>query len=348
MKLARAERPASRHPLRDDQASSRWSRIIYIGGGALLGILFAVIFFRQVDGREVVRRFGEMRGDLLVLGLTTYCIAFVLRALRFWLMLRMAGCKRLPFGATICPFIASFGISDLLPLRAGDAFRLLWFTRNLSVPASTTLSAMVVERLLDVLAIMVIGGFAFALGYDRLPEPLARPFGLALAFALLGLALVMLAPRVSRRLLRNETAAPPASRLLRATLEGFRTALAALMEIGSLRRMIGLLGLSLLCWFLEGLLFLSAWLSLGGALNELVAPSLAFVSSTLGTLVPSLPGHFGPFEYFGMEAFALAGVDRSFAAAVVLTAHLMLWAPTAVFAIIWLATRDHSGRRAPA
>lgn len=343
MKLARAAWSAS---VSNDEASARRGRLLYIGGGALLGLLFAWLFIRHVDGAEIVRRLASARPAPLILAMTGYCLAFLLRAFRFWLMLRMAGCRELRFGASVSPFIASFGISDLLPLRAGDAFRLLWFNRSLGVPAATMVSAMLVERLLDLMAILAIGAVVFAVGYDSLPAPLARPFGLVLVFALFGLGIVMLAPRLGGRLLRSS--APRKPGLVRATLAGVGTALATLSQIGSWRRMAGLLLLSLPCWLLEALLFIGAWLSLGGARNELVAPALAFVSSTLGTLVPSLPGHFGPFEYFGLEAFALAGVDRSFAAAVVLTAHLMLWAPTALFAIAWLATRNQVRQRAPA
>ena len=79
-------------------------------------------------------------------------------------------------------------------------------------------------------------------------------------------------------------------------------------------------------------------------------PFLAFVFSTLGTMIPSLPGHFGSFEYFGVQAFTLSGADPSFAAAVVFLAHLILWAPTAMFALLWLlfgSMRTPASRQTP-
>src|SRR3546814_11699417 len=87
--------------------------------------------------------------------------------------------------------------------------------------------------------------------------------------------------------------------------------------MGSWRRLVFLMVFSLICWVLESIVFLCAWWSLGGAAGEIAKPFLAFAFSTLGTLVPSLPGHFGSFEYFGVQAFTLTGVDATFAAAVV-------------------------------
>src|SRR3546814_10764021 len=75
----------------------------------------------------------------------------------------------------------------------------------------------------------------------------------------------------------------------------------AVRQMGSWRRLVFLMVFSLICWVLESIVFLCAWWSLGGAAGEIAKPFLAFAFSTLGTLVPSLPGHFGSFEYRSEE-----------------------------------------------
>jgi uncharacterized membrane protein YbhN (UPF0104 family) len=77
---------------------------------------------------------------------------------------------------------------------------------------------------------------------------------------------------------------------------------------------------------------------------------VAFAFSTLGTLVPALPGNFGTYEYFGVSSFRAVGVDEPLAAATILLAHMILWLPTALFGIGWLMvarpmTRRGSGKR---
>src|SRR3546814_13305171 len=103
--------------------------------------------------------------------------------------------------------------------------------------------------------------------------------------------------------------------------------------MGSWRRLVFLMVFSLICWVLESIVFLCAWWSLGGAAGEIAKPFLAFAFSTLGTLVPSLPGHFGSFEYFGVQAFTLTGEDAPLAAAGVTLVHCVLWALTVIFGL---------------
>jgi uncharacterized protein (TIRG00374 family) len=108
------------------------------------------------------------------------------------------------------------------------------------------------------------------------------------------------------------------------------------LRTGSPRLLVWFSLLSLICWGLEALVFYGAWLSLGGSATSLAEPFLAFSIGTLGALIPGLPGHFGSYEYFGVETLKLIGTDPSFAASFIVLAHLVLWIPTALFGVLWL------------
>lgn len=291
----------------------------------LLGVALLFLFLRQVDLSTAAA--ALMRAALMpiLIALAVYMVDFLLRAVRFWMLLQAVTGRSLPLAPVPAPFIASFGISDLLPLRAGDLFRLAWFTRTMTLRTGSVLGAMAIERFYDLSALLLLAVMLLA-------WQLPGWSGVALVTAAL---LAMVAAPV---LLSRLPVAPSSggTGLWPRIRDALRDAIAAFHILRSWRRALSLTLLSLTCWLLEALLFLCAWISLGGAARQWESPMAAFTASTLGTLIPGLPGHFGTFELFGLEAFTRTGTGADQGAAVLLLAHLLLWAPTALFAIGWL------------
>ncbi|HWV13573.1 MAG TPA: lysylphosphatidylglycerol synthase transmembrane domain-containing protein [Sphingobium sp.] len=290
---------------------------------AAVGLGFLWLFLRQVDLGPAIAAVGRASILPLAIALVAYAADFLLRAARFWLLLMRASNQKVPWARVPGPFIASFGISDLLPLRAGDVFRLLWFQRNMGLRSGTVLGAMMVERFFDLFTLLLLGLgiFAWQVAGDWL-------FCLMLLTAVCGLAglLVLISDRLAER----------ARGIRHKWVAWLLSAIGCFQVLRSPRLLLGLTAMSLFCWLLEAVVMLGAWISLNGAVERWAAPMAAFVGSTLGTLFPGLPGHFGTFELFGLEIFSRSGVEPGFAAAVLLLAHLLLWAPTALFAILWL------------
>jgi uncharacterized protein (TIRG00374 family) len=301
--------------------------------GLVLGTGFLVLLWESVDMAAVGALLARAALLPLLFGLAAYTADFCLRAVRFWLLLD--GRERaIPVGATISPFIASFGISDILPFRLGDAFRVFWFHRNLNLPMGTVLGAMILERMLDLVTIVLLAGLALHAVDTAVSGPIMDQIRIVLTVAAVAGIAILLSPMLLDRLAALLTRTGGAalrrlSGLLRSVAETIRLA-------GTLRRMSGLILFSLGIWLLESLVILGAWASLGGAARDALRPFFAFTISTLGTLVPALPGHFGSYEYFGVLSFDAVGVDRTMAAAVILLSHLMLWLPTALYGVGWL------------
>ena len=317
-----------------------------VGLGLVAGAIFVALVVQEVHLYEVKALLQRATLAPLLLALVVFVADFLLRAVRFWLMLGHSSGRRLALHRTIAPFIASFGMSDLLPLRLGDGFRVVWFSQHFRIPTGTVIGTMIVERILDLVTIAILGGIALALVDADIPSGLIGNFQLVLVtaitagFALLFLPALMVASLegVERRFGWS---------VLARILSPLKAVSAAVLHIGSFGRIAMLAAMSLVLWAFESLVLVGAWLSLGGAADAFLKPLLAFTFSTIGTLVPSLPGHFGAFEYFGVQAFTLVGVEAPEAVAVVLLAHLILWAPTAIFAICWLLLGARSSVRRP-
>ncbi|MDW9830265.1 flippase-like domain-containing protein [Sinorhizobium meliloti] len=313
----------------------RIGQVLRVGLGLFAGVAFLVLVGRDIHVSEVGALFQRATLAPLFMAMLAFATDFLLRAVRFWMMLQQTSRRELSLAPTVAPFIASFGISDVLPLRLGDGFRVVWFSRQFRIPAGTVIGTMIVERILDLVTIVIIGAVTLALVDVSADPELVRNFQVVLFLACLAGLAILFAPslltRAFDRLSRGITFSPVL--ILRSALKATS---AAVLQLGSWRQIIILTAISLALWFLESLVIIGAWLSLGGLADDLLKPILAFAFSTLGTLVPSLPGHFGAFEYFGVQAFSLVGVDGATAVAVILLAHLILWAPTAIFGICWI------------
>lgn len=323
--------------------------LVRIAIGLALGLIFAAIVIRHVDFRKGAAIMEQASLAPILVALAAFASDFVLRAARFCGLLFAATGRAIPLARAFAPFVASFGMSDVLPLRAGDGLRVIWFSRRFDLPAGTVLGAILVERIFDLMALLVLGAVALPFASAAMPATLVASFQLVLVGCLVVGLVAIAAPAVLVRLcerLSKRMPGPMMATLLR-TLQAVAD---ALRQIRSWRRMMLFGALSIGCWLLESVVFMGAWLGLGGT-GAAGIPFLSFIFSTLGTMVPSLPGHFGSYEYFGVQAFTLSGADPSFATAVVFLAHLIIWAPTALFGVLWVmigAMRTSSASRAEA
>ncbi|MDG5747613.1 lysylphosphatidylglycerol synthase transmembrane domain-containing protein [Qipengyuania sp. XHP0207] len=309
----------------------RWLRIAF---GVLCGAVFMLLFVRSVDLRATLSIIGDLSWWPVLIGLGAYLLDFILRAIRFWMLLGVDERKKVPLQSTVAPFVASFGISDILPLRLGDVFRVYWFNRAFDLPVSKLLAAMILERVFDLVSILALAAIAMWVIGATLQEPVLATLRIVLGVAAAAGLSVVFAPRLLR--LASGWLAHWRSSFWQQLAAFLQSVADAIGQFRSVRRVCGYFAFSLVIWLLESAVVLGAWIGLGGSGGELVKPFFAFAISTLGTLVPALPGHFGTYEYFGVLAFDAVGVERNFAAAVILTAHLVLWLPTALFAIGWL------------
>ena len=80
-------------------------------------------------------------------------------------------------------------------------------------------------------------------------------------------------------------------------------------------------------------------------------PWLAMSVATLGTLIPSSPGHIGTFDFFALEAVIAYGAQRDLAAAFALLVHVILWLPITLagglYILLWWRLRQSTSPPAP-
>jgi uncharacterized protein (TIRG00374 family) len=303
-------------------------------------VIFLWILFRSVSLDRIAALVGRANPVILIAATLLFLADLVIRGARFSLMLEQATGARLGIRAVTPAYVASLGISDILPFRAGDPFRLFWFQRRFNLALGALMSAMLLERVLDLASVLLIGAVAAALSSEAASstarEILATIFLLSAAVA----TALVVAPGVLRRALSRWFGR---SGTTKAMIEGLLSMETAVRQMSRPARLVPVAFLSILIWVIEAAVMVSVWKSLGGSWALWLRPLLAFTLAALGTAVPSLPGHFGSFELAGYYAFHLTGVEPALAAGTLLATHLILWAPTAIFAVFWLLLRTSPG-----
>lgn len=230
-------------------------------------------------------RHADLR--LYLLAVVAYYSSFVVRAIRWEVLLRNAGehCSRLSLVEIL---VASFFVNCVVPAKMGDLYRAYLLRMRQRVAATKAFGTIITERLLDLFVLMsllvVAGGLTFR---NKVPDQLV-PFAVSGSLlCLLGVAaLAIMAKGRGQRILRLL----PDPVLQR--YENFRTG-----TVDSMGRWAELIPLSVLVWVLEGTRLAFVVFALGD--GDLLSPPhflLVALIAALLTTVPFTPGGLGLVE----------------------------------------------------
>jgi uncharacterized protein (TIRG00374 family) len=303
-------------------------RLLALGGFALAA-LFVWLTFRRAD-------WGAIRGELGKLPFSAFAAALALKAAAFAFMALRSRVLLAPlhppgFAALYSSLLLAFVGNNLLPLRAGELMRIGYLVRRSALPAAACLSAIALERALDILCLVALCALA-------LPQVLAAvPAGATLAglgaLAFAAAALALLASRHPERLMSWAAglARPLPQRLARPLLARSSEVLRGLAALSSARAVLASLVWTLAYWSCMAA-GISVWL---GALEldvPTAAPLVVLMFISLQALLP-VPGQVGSYHYFAAAAVATQGVDATRAATFALVLHFMSFVPFTLIGI---------------
>lgn len=278
---------------------------------AALGIALSagllLLLVREVDLGAVREALGGVRWTLIAAVIGLYFVGVWVRAIRWRLLFREPDGLHLAhlFAATLVGYMGN----NLLPARLGEVARAYMAGRRGEVPLGYALGTVVVERVLDVLTVVVLAGLAlpFVPLSDGMRQTWILGIGLGgVAFA--GLVWVQ----------RQGPGGPLLAPLARWAPSGVwaRVAdLARALAEGATgcdfsRRAPALLGWTVLLWGTYALTAQVAFWSMGLTLPWSAALTL-LVYLGVGLSLPSAPGFVGTFQFFTVAALALYGVEVS-------------------------------------
>ena len=314
----------------------------------LLGVLGSAVGLyiasRAVAWSALVTHLRAAHWPWVLGGVGFLAVGYVLRTVRWWLLLQ-GPARRLPWRRTIGPLLASVAVNNVLPLRAGDVLRTVAFERQLGAPAALVLGSVLLERLLDLSALLLWVGLSWA----GQPWPGGARAGLVLVAASGGgLVLALGWPGALRHAL--ERAASVAARRawprLAGLARGAADCCASWQAVRTVPQLMTLGLLSLLIWACEGAAFAAAAWAVGHSAPGLTAWGVMALG-TLSTLLPSTPGYVGTFEAVTRHAWELTGASPEMALSAALLVHAVLWAPITLVGLGWWAASSRRSVPSP-
>ena len=234
------------------------------------------------------------------------------------------------------PLLGSFAANNVLPFRAGDVLRAFAFNGRLGVSSGVVVATLFVERLLDLLMVLVLLGVALAIfGLDV--SGFAGVGSATLIFIAIGILLLLLFPQLFAHvaIASGKLVALIAPQLGEKLLDEINKSLVTLGHLSKGDTMIRLVAWSLAAWLAEGCVFWFAALALSSMENP-AAGWLALPVGTLATLIPSTPGYVGTFDYFTVRAMNAMGNNPAASTAYALLVHALLWIPPTLIGGLYL------------
>ena len=111
-------------------------------------------FFRQADLGGVWRALLAAHPGLILLAILSTVPTYIIRTWRWQILL--APIARLPFTPVFRATVVGFTTSFLLPARAGELIRPWMLSRETGVSASAAFATVIVERLFDLVAVLML------------------------------------------------------------------------------------------------------------------------------------------------------------------------------------------------
>ncbi|MDA1128854.1 MAG: lysylphosphatidylglycerol synthase transmembrane domain-containing protein [Chloroflexi bacterium] len=301
--------------------SKKWLVLVVLA----VGVFVAVVGYG--DFGSTVDEIAKLPVHYLLAALGLASANYLLRFLRWSFYLKVLNIKA-PIGVSVLVFLSGLAMS-ITPGKAGELVKCYLLNSRTGVPVSRSAPVVVMERLTDVISVIILGLMGFAL----LPAPVIAVLAVALVVSIAGL--MFATSRSAFRTASNLTSLPILSKLsslLRDSHDGFR-------ELATPRIMAAGVAVGVLAWFAEGL---ALWVILKGIGSDIsLARALPiYAAATLVGAVTALPGGLVGTEGSMLALLQQSGVARAGASAgTVLVRLTTLWFAVLVGLVALLALR---------
>lgn len=297
--------------------------------GVLVSAALLAYLFWTVDPHEVLARLATTNWALVGAGVVLNLFSIWIRSCRWYFLFPPGSRPTHLFTALMIGYMAN----NLLPLRAGEVARVYVASRH-GPRFWTTVATLVVERLLDGLAVgLMLGGLFLFL---PMPPEVRWPAVIFLwvdAAGLTCLAVIAMAPGACAAAIRALFRRWPRGE--RRLLDGLGTMTEGLRGIRDRRHLLPIAISSVAMWLV---LAVAVWTGLRAIHLDLPwgAPWAVLAFMGLGVSVPSSPGYLGVIQAATVLALALFSVPRAEAFTFSLLFHAAQYIPVTIYGIILL------------
>jgi len=287
--------------------------------GILVSFFFLYLALRKVNFNEALRLLAQTNYFLIIPAILAFLVDFSIRAFR-WRML-LSPIKKCKYINLLSSVYVGFFSNTVFPMRVGEVIRSVVIGEREKISKTSSLATIVVERVLDGFAVLVLLIFSFF--FYPFPEHVKKiwVFGvLFFSFFLLIIYGLIFYTSKTKKFLDKIIRILPQK--FEEKIHNFIDSFVLGLEIfKDGQNLLVAFGISLLTWTSASLVFF--FVAKGMGINEINVIGAAFVMAVtaLGISIPSSPGAIGVYEYFGVLAAGILGVPKSAAISYVFLIH---------------------------
>ena len=295
---------------------NRWMVAISVA----LAAFFLYLALRDIDWQIFFATLKNAHYVYLPIIFLWSSTSFLIRALRLRILLVSE--KPLPISNVFWANMAGYLGNSILPARAGELVRAAYLARKNNISASFALAVGLVERLVDLIALIALG--SLALSSTGIISPIFQSAlkGVSI-IGLIGLAVIFILPRFSRLVEYSIMSIPKLKEAYKLKLNNFlQQFLIGLKSLHSLKRAALFTGLTGLIWLIDAL----GTVILSYILNIPLLLQQAFVllaALGLSSAIPSTPGYVGVYQFVAVTALAPFGILQADALAFILISQIL-------------------------
>ncbi len=305
---------------------------------ALVITVLALIYaLWEVDFHELSRLLSGGEYWVLIPFFVALILFYWAKALRWTVILRPLG--RFSWVQVTPAMMIGFGGNNILPAHLGELIRTVVFSRRYHQPLSSVFTSLILERILDVIAILVLY-FLAALAIGKPPKALqtaALIIAGLMGGATLGILILLIRPSLIMNIW-SKCSSWLSTNLQCRGQKMLENAILALSSLKSPWRLMLLLGYSILQWSIMSAM---VWLALiaFGTFIPLSVTVIVLTVISLAVTVPSAPGYVGAIQAAFVFALVPFGVTQEIAFASSVFFLVAQWIPvTTVGGLFFLFT----------
>jgi len=273
---------------------------LMVGVGFALSAVAVGLLLWRVSFRDLWNALRAADGVWLLPALALFLFMFVLRAFRWSLLL--GGTK---LGTTWHANIIGYMFNVTLPLRIGEIARAYVIARSGQASMARALSAVLVERLIDLTSVLLM--FAFFAQRVTLGPNFTRAVTLGsigVAGGVIFAAAVVFWAKAVERFLKKRLARFGEEKSQR-WLQRFRDITEGFRSVGSAKRLFSVLGITVAIWGTTILIAAASMRAFFPNNTDLTRSGLVVVMANLGGALPSAPGGLGIVQGFATSALVV-------------------------------------------
>lgn len=288
------------------------------GLGFVISVVCLIFVVNRLNWPETLLALRGVKLSMLTMGGLLILSSYLIQTVRWRSLLVMT--HTLSFWCILRFLMIGLLGNAILPFRAGDILRAYLIRRAVGHGGTLAVSSIIVERLFDVFAML---SFSVAIGLIfELPAKFTEVFiPIAALCSLGGLFILLLAFFGDKTfMLLKHSLRSFKSTIIDSFLGIFRQLVDAMQAVGSLGKLLKLMGLSFAIW---GIVVVAMWCFIAAFRPDLplVAGGLLMVTTHLGAVIPSAPASIGVYHAIAVVTLALWKVNAETAMAMALVSH---------------------------